>query len=176
MEATVRSSSLTLSCSTQQVADRIKSTFENYKDVVKREKDRREEMARFIARDVFHSALSQLEKNGGKYIGYLKREEDSTNDLDFLTLVATILLSLLPASSITGPHCFTLITVASSQAPEPTGSILIIGNEIAATVKSVVDILGDKVKGGGKGRWQGRIKGRIDGDAWRKIEEALSIS
>lgn len=105
------------------------------------------------------------------------REEDATNDMDFLASVQSKLKDLL--SSEPSQYIFA-IAQSGHNTPSPDGCLLIFGSN-EAIVSKVADSLkkgespyGQRLRGGGRGRWQGKLtEGRFKKDQDEKALEKL---
>lgn len=149
-----------LSCSIDSVSSRVKQMNDNLKDTLRREKRLREEIAEYTAYRLLAAAKSKRTDDKAPLIAALVREEDSTNDMDFLTSVQGKVKDLLKDD--TSPY---ILAIAHSghNTPSPDGCLLIFGsndtsvNQIADKLKKGDTSFGQRLKGGGKGRWQGKL-------------------
>jgi alanyl-tRNA synthetase len=169
--AIVRSSASILGCAAGEVSDRSKIVMNNARDGLKKEKALLEELARLVAKDLASGAFAS---GKNKVVSYY-REEDSTNGLEFLSMLSAELN--IHVTNAGNPTClFNLMATSSPNHPSPTSSIIIFGTEslVQQAAKKLTGIFGDRLKGGGKARWQGKMKdSRIFLDEANRIEEAL---
>lgn len=156
--ATLKSAASELSCSADDVPARAKIALDSLRDTTRREKRVREELAEFVA----HKAVTQARKDAGDaemLVGALVREEDGTNDLEFLTIVQFKIRELLGE---TAKYAFALAQVGNSTAA-PDGCLLLFASDdaivsrMADALKKGETAFGARLKGGGKGRWQGKL-------------------
>ncbi|GAA5971986.1 hypothetical protein JCM11641_002442 [Rhodosporidiobolus odoratus] len=196
----LREAALIAGCGVEgsQLRDKVEGLVVSGRDEVKREKKLVNELATYVARDVFTAAAAAAnartlhEGDSGDGEGAilshaLLREEDSTNSLDFLSAVATELGTLISKTNTqsggkgtaTTPSHLLLLAAgpspsssSSSSTSSSPGALLVIGSPptlVADAGQKVVERLGkDRIKGGGKGRWQGKIAG-----GWVKGDESL---
>jgi misacylated tRNA(Ala) deacylase len=151
-----------LSCSNEEIESRVKQLLDNQKETLRREKRLRDELADFVASKV----LEEAQEIDGITVGAHIRQEDSTNDQEFLLAVYTKLKETLGERKFV----FALAQVGMTT-PSPDGC-LVIGSSDEAIVKKIGDSLkkgetafGSRLRGGGKGRWQGKLsEGRLSKD------------
>ncbi|GAA5880544.1 hypothetical protein JCM8547_002277 [Rhodosporidiobolus lusitaniae] len=182
-----REAALAVGCSVPDLAEKTEALVKGSTEGRRREKKLKEELAGWVAKDLV--AFAAAAKQGGEegvLSAALLREDDATNELPFLTSVASDITTFLSSSSSCTPanHLFLLAsgaTSSSSSAAAAGGAVLIFGSEdlVTAAGKKVVETFGkERVKGGGKGRWQGKVSGKWengDGLLLRKIvEEAVA--
>jgi len=154
-----------LSCSVEAASARVKQTNDSLKDTLRRQKRLREEIADYTASRILEKAKTGRATAEEPLIAALVREEDSTNDMDFLTSVQGKIKDRL--KGVDTPYILALAQSGHST-PSPDGCLLIFGSD-DTTVNKVADRLkkgktkfGQRLKGGGKGRWQGKlIEGRF---------------
>lgn len=150
----VKGASQALSCSSDEVAQRTQQLLDAQKDTLRREKRLREELAEFVALRV----LREAQDIAGVTVAAHIRQEDGTNDQDFLLQIYTKLKDELADR----PFVFALAQVGNTT-PSPDGCLLI-GASDEAVVKRIGEALkkgetafGSRLRGGGKGRWQGKL-------------------
>lgn len=162
---TLKEASQEFSCSAETVSSRVKQMNDSLKDTLRREKRLREEIADYTAHRLLEKARRQRTAADAPLIAALVREEDSTNDMDFLTSVQGKIKDAMKDGNT--PYTFA-IAQSGHSTPSPDGCLLIFGSDDAA-VNAIADKLkkgetafGQRLKGGGKGRWQGKlIEGRF---------------
>jgi misacylated tRNA(Ala) deacylase len=166
-----------LSCSVDSISSRVKQTNDNLKETLRREKRLREEIADYAASRILEKARSSRTAPGATLIAAVVREEDSTNDMDFLTSVQGRVKDQLKGE--TSPYIFA-IAQSGHSTPSPDGCLLIFGNDdtvvakVADKLKKGETTYGQRLKGGGKGRWQGKlIAGRFKKEQDEPVLEAL---
>lgn len=184
--STVRAAGAELSCASEDVPSRTKLALDNAKDSLKREKRMREELAEFVAKHILEEAAArrrQSEEGSAAtaasesppprplLIAHI-REEDSTNDLDFLTSIQFKLKDLLQhhssSSVVEGTRWACALGHVGSTTPNPDGCLMVFASE-DAIVQNFSDLLkkgesklAKRIRGGGRGRWQGKvIEGRL---------------
>lgn len=156
----LKEASQELSCSSETVSSRVKQMNDNLKETLRREKRLREEIAEFTAHRLLEKARSQRNASDTPLVAALVREEDSTNDMDFLTSVQGKVKDLLKEDN--APYAFA-IAQSGHSTPSPDGCLLIFGsddaavNVIAEKLKKGETSFGQRLKGGGRGRWQGKL-------------------
>lgn len=149
-----------LSCSNDEVSNRAKQLLDNQRDMLRREKRLRDELAEFVAFKV----IKEAQDIDGVTVGAHIRQEDSTNDQEFLLAVYTKLKEFMGERKFV----FALAQVGTTT-PSPDGC-LVIGSSDDDIVKKIGDSLkkgdtafGNRLRGGGKGRWQGKLsEGRFN--------------
>lgn len=106
------------------------------------------------------------------------REDDATNDLEFLTAVSFALRSKIDALPSPAPHLFVLACGSSAGTSPASGALLIFGSdaEVAKAGKAVSGVFGSRVKGGGKGKWQGKLSGRWEKEDEQQLETVLETA
>lgn len=166
-----------LSCSMESISSRVKQTNDNLKDTLRREKRLREEIADYTASRILEKAKSTRTAPEAPLIAAIVREEDSTNDMDFLTSVQGRVKDQLKSEN--SPYIFA-IAQSGHSTPSPDGCLLIFGGDdtmlakVADKLKKGETAYGQRLKGGGKGRWQGKvIAGRFKKEQDETILEAL---
>lgn len=152
------------------VVERVKGTLGQAKEGRAREKRLREETAGFLA-ERLAAQLASAKQEGGLKTALLVRDEDATNDIDFLNLVAFKVKEVVPPPA---SPWLVLLACASSISPQSGGAILVTASEDAAgsvdqVGKAIREKLGAKVKGGGKGRWQGKLS---TGETWTASDKS----
>ncbi|KAM0751105.1 ThrRS/AlaRS common domain-containing protein [Meredithblackwellia eburnea MCA 4105] len=170
---TTREASLELGCSTNDLSERVKLLNLSSREGIKREKRMREELAGFVAHKLWAQASSRPDDRAIKWAASV-REEDATNSLDFLLLVAGELKGLASPES---PHVFAIAVGIGASSPTTSGgSLLVFGSEdlVGKAGKEIGEKFKGRVKGGGKGRWQGKLVGaRWELGDEAKLEEVL---
>lgn len=151
-------------------------------ELKRKEKRMKEEIAGHVAKELWENAAVPTNEEGGidaVLAGLSFREEESTNSLDFLSLVSidlTARYNALEPSSSARKYLFILASGDTPGSSEPTnGAILILGSEdlVVKAGKLTAEKLAGKVKGGGKGRWQGKLTDKwVAGDR-EKLEKVL---
>lgn len=154
---TLKLSGQQLSCANDEVDSRVKQLLKNQKDTLRREKRLRDELADFVALQVLKNAHETAD---GITVAAHIRQEDATNDQDFLLAVYTKLKESMTGSA--RRYVFALAQVGVTT-PSPDGC-LVIGSSDETIVKKIGETLkkgdtpfGDRLRGGGKGRWQGKL-------------------
>lgn len=140
----------------------------------------KEELAGYVAKDLCDEALKSVH-GGDDGTAVLKglsfREEDATNALEFLSAVSSDLKTRFDALSGTPrKQLFVLACGGTAGSTGATsGAVLIFGTEdlVVKAGKMVVEKLGGKIKGGGKGRWQGKVTDRWEAGDKEKLEQVL---
>ena len=156
----LRSAGQILSCANEDVSLRLQQLSDNYRDLTRREKRMREELAEVIAARIVQQARAEATDKASDLKGVLVREEDSTNDLEFLVAVMFKIKTALEGS--TTPYTFALAHSGITTSG-PDGSLIIFGsdeasiNRIGAEIRQGKTLLTKRLKGGGKGRWQGKL-------------------
>lgn len=162
---TLRAAGTELSCANDNVDKRVKNLADQYCEATRREKRLREELAESIAFKLIHGARTSQTDDKTPLTGVLVREEEATNDFEFLSLIQAKAKDILSADS-GRDYLFALGQVSDNPQVKPAGCCLIFSNKDELVAK-VSDMLkkGEstlKLKGGGKGRWQGKvIEGRL---------------
>lgn len=157
----LRATGSELSCGFEDIPNRVKILADNFKEISRREKRLRNELADFVAVKIVQQAKAD---NGseGHLLGAIIREEDSTNDIEFLSSVQERVKSILAASDKQQSYAFALGQVGSTEVV-PDGCLLVFTNDemvmskVASEMKAGETQLAKKVRGGGKGKWQGKI-------------------
>jgi len=136
----------------------------------------KEELAGHVAKDLFDSA-TRATGSDAPITGLSFREEESTNGLDFLSLVSMDLSARFAA--LDQPQRKYLFILAHGDTHGSTnpggGSVLILGSEdmVVKAGERTREAFGSKIKGGGKGRWQGKVAEKwVAGDR-EKLEKVL---
>ncbi|KAK9900852.1 ThrRS/AlaRS common domain-containing protein, partial [Cystobasidium minutum MCA 4210] len=149
-----------LSCSAEAVSGRVKQVNDNLEETLRREKRLRDEIAEVTAFRMLQEARSKRKDDDAPLVAAHVREEDSTNDMDFLTSVQAKLKDLLANDK--SQYIFA-VAHSGHTTPSPDGCLLIFGSN-DATVSKIADKLkkgesqyGQRLRGGGKGRWQGKL-------------------
>lgn len=170
--ASMRAAGQELSCTAEDVAPRTKALLESSKEGARMSKRLKEELAEFVAGSILQKAKAASTVNDCALLHALLREEESTNDLDFLLAVQNKLKDAL-ASESGARYAFALAQTGNGTT-FPNGCLLIFASEDAVAAKVAEYIrkgetdLTRRLKGGGKGRWQGKLsEGRF-----RKSDEA----
>lgn len=161
----LRDSSLIMSCSNDDLPSRIQTLSDNAKELGRREKRMRDELAEMVASQAIDKARSQ--SKDGHLIAALVREEDATNDVDFLSLVSTKIKERL-----SGEKAYTFAIAHSGHGNAvPDGCLVVFSSDEAVAARISEEIkkgesqLCKRLKGGGKGRWQGKlVSGRFSRD------------
>lgn len=184
--ATLKAASSELSCSNDKVDVRVKQMNENLKDTLRREKQLRDEVADFTAFRILEEALADSRNSSESPLIWAHvREEDSTNDMDFLSAVQFKLKERLVASG-TKSYIFALAQSGNST-PSPDGCLLIFASDdnivtrVADQLRKGETVYKQRLRGGGKGRWQGKLtEGRFrkaqDESALRKLLESAMLA
>lgn len=104
------------------------------------------------------------------------REEDATNDVDFLSSVQFKMKETLPP----GQRYAVALGQVGNTASAPDGCVIVFASEdaivqkVADTIKKGESKLMKRLKGGGKGRWQGKIvEGRLKLSDREELEQIL---
>ncbi|KAL8279570.1 hypothetical protein RQP46_008132 [Phenoliferia psychrophenolica] len=162
-----RTSALEFGCAPSDLPARVAALSLASRDSLKREKRLREEVAGSVAEGMWRDAK---EAGGDVLKAVSLREEDATNSLEFIVLVAAELKAKVEAEGADVPHVFAIgcgiPPVGSAAATTTGGSLLFVGTEamVAKAGKEVALKFPQRVKGGGKGRWQGKLTG----ERWEK--------
>ncbi|GAA6031373.1 hypothetical protein JCM8097_005629 [Rhodosporidiobolus ruineniae] len=173
--SSAREAALAAGCAVPDLPSKVEGLVAATTEGKRREKRLREELAGYVARDVVDEAVKN--EVGGTLVAAVLREEDATNALDFLTLVASETAGrLVEAEQAKGKKHLVLLacgaTAGSPTAAAAGGAVFIFGSDdalVAAAGKAVGEALGkERVRGGGKGRWQGKVTGR-----WETGDELL---
>ncbi|KAK4051713.1 hypothetical protein OIO90_004663 [Microbotryomycetes sp. JL221] len=170
-QSCLRSSMNELGCSSNELLDRITTLKLTSNELNKKEKKLKEELANFVAQNL----IETMKENKGIENNFLFKQEDSTNSIEFLSLIAMSIKSKLDSSlstSLKSKHLFLLASASTPGNSQPTGgALLIVGTDslVAAAGKLVMNKFQGRLRGGGKGRWQGKITG----DRWLKGDELL---
>lgn len=162
MHSITRSTASEMGCSVGEVSERVGAMKLALGDMGKREKRIRDELAGFVAGEVWSEAVGASGAEGGVYAALSFREEDATNSLEFLAAVSTSLTARLAATPTVTRSLFILATACTPGSSTPAGgALLILGSEdlVLRAGKGVVEKFGARIKGGGKGRWQGKLAG-----------------
>ncbi|GAA5879029.1 hypothetical protein JCM16303_001274 [Sporobolomyces ruberrimus] len=177
-----RSAALEAGCNQSDLADRVGGMVSSLAELKRKEKRMKEEIAGHVAKELWENAAVPTNEEGGidaVLAGLSFREEESTNSLDFLSLVSidlTARYNALEPSSSARKYLFILASGDTPGSSEPTnGAILILGSEdlVVKAGKLTAEKLAGKVKGGGKGRWQGKLTDKwVAGDR-EKLEKVL---
>ena len=142
---------------------------ENLKESNHREYQLREEVANFVASKIIQQAKADA---GGdkRLLAALIREDDSTNDIEFLHLVQNKVNCLLAEAGEEQSYAFAVGQVGKVPVA-PDGYLLVFANDDTVVTKIANDIRSGeteftrRLKGGGKGRWQGKVvEGRLRKD------------
>lgn len=130
----------------------------------------REELATFVAASLWDTATHSTSADG-VISGLSFRQEDATNSLEFLSLLASELKTKVDAAETIPRHLFVLASGATSGSAPAGGAVLIVGSDelVVKAGKAVAAKFGARVRGGGKGRWQGKLSGA----GWEKGDELL---
>lgn len=159
--ATLRSAGQELSCASEDVDRRTKMVVETQKETSRLYKRVKEELAEFVALHCLQQAQADSSENDGALVHAMVRQEDSTNDLDFLLAVHNRLKDLL-AKDNHARYAFALAQTGTGTAT-PDGCLLIFASEdsvvgkAAELIRKAETTLTRRLKGGGKGRWQGKL-------------------
>jgi hypothetical protein len=163
-----------LSCSNEDVAARARLLTDSNREASRKEKRMREEIAESVASKLLVQIKSQSQEEP-VILAHI-REEDATNDVDFLSSVQAKLKDGLPASQ---RYAIALGQVGNT-ASAPDGCVIVFGSEddvvkkVADTIKKGESKLTKRLKGGGKGRWQGKIvEGRLKLSDREELEQLL---
>lgn len=136
----------------------------------------KEEIAGYVAKDLWASATTAASTES-PIVGLSFREEESTNALDFLSLVSMDISARFTA--LDQPSRKYLFILAHGDTHGSTnaggGSVLILGSEdlVVEAGKLTREKLGSKIKGGGKGRWQGKVAEKWAAGDKEKLENVL---
>ncbi|GAA5862738.1 hypothetical protein JCM1840_002657 [Sporobolomyces johnsonii] len=178
-----RSSALEAGCNPADLSERVSALVSGLADLKRKEKRLKEELAGYVAKDLWDEALKSAHSGGDDETtavlrGLSFREEDATNALEFLGAVASDLKTRCDALSETPPRrqLFILACGGTSGSTGATsGAVVIFGTEelVVKAGKMVVEKLGGKIKGGGKGRWQGKVTDRWEAGDKEKLEKVL---
>ncbi|GAA5906613.1 putative alanine--tRNA ligase [Sporobolomyces salmoneus] len=175
-----RNAALEAGCKPLDLAERVEGMVSTLAEIKRREKRLKEELAGHVAKELWDNAIKESQE-GSMIAGMSFREEESTNSLDFLSLVSIDLTSRYNAlnpssSSLPRKYLFLLAVGDTPGSTSPTnGAVLILGSEdlVVKAGKLVVEKLKGKVKGGGKGRWQGKLTDKwVAGDR-EKLEDVV---
>lgn len=166
-----------LSCSADLVAQRTKQMNMNLRETLRREKRLRDEIAALTAHRLLQGARQNRFSEDAPLIAAQVREEDATNDMEFLTSVQSYLKDLLKDEN--SAYLFALAQ-SGHTTPSPDGCLVIFGSDdamvgkVADKIKKGQSLYGQRLKGGGKGRWQGKlIEGRFKTDKDESLLETL---
>lgn len=165
----VRGIAQELNCASTDLVERVAALQVSSRDAGRREKKLREEVAGFLGERLW----SEAERNGMGVVSL--REEDATNDLEFLTAVSFVLRTKMDALPAPVPHLFVLACGSSAGTLLASGALLVFGSdaEVAKAGKAVAATFGSRIKGGGKGKWQGKLSGRWERGDEKLLEEVL---
>jgi misacylated tRNA(Ala) deacylase len=175
--ATLKAAGGELSCSNYKVDSRAKQMNDQLKDAIRREKRLREEVADYTAFRILQDAARASNQSDDKapLVWAHVREEDATNDMDFLTSVQFKLKEQLIAHGKTS-YAFALAHSGIST-PSPDGCLLIFASDdaivsrVADKFKKGETPFQQRLRGGGKGRWQGKL---TDG-RFKKAQDEVSL-
>jgi misacylated tRNA(Ala) deacylase len=163
-----RDIALEYGCQAEDVVERTKNLVVSSKESRAKEKKMGTELAEWVAKDLLDR--SKAASADAKVItGFLHRDEDGTNDLEWLVALSGKIKGILDTDTTSPPHLFAL-AASSSQSGS---SLLIFGQPESLVASAGNDIrakFGARVKGGGKGRWQGKlVEGR-----WKRLMKKRS--
>ncbi|GAA5848505.1 hypothetical protein JCM5353_007455 [Sporobolomyces roseus] len=171
-----RTSALEAGCNPADLADRINGMVSSLGDLKRKEKRMKEEIAGYVAKDLWATPTTAASTDA-PIVGLSFREEESTNALDFLSLVSMDLSARFTA--LDQPNRKYLFILAHGDTHGSTnvggGSVLILGSEdlVVEAGKLTREKLGSKIKGGGKGRWQGKVAEKWAAGDKEKLENVL---
>ncbi|GAA6063220.1 hypothetical protein JCM10212_002442 [Sporobolomyces blumeae] len=178
-----RSSALEAGCNPVDLSERVNAMVASLTDLKRKEKRMKEELGSFVADDLWRNALGQARADdAAPLVGLSFREDDATNSLDFLSAISMDLAARYKSLEGDDPsmaerkHLFVLAHGGTAGSPSSTsGAVLILGSEdlVVKAGKLVIEKLGTKVKGGGKGRWQGKVSAKWEAGDREKLERVL---
>lgn len=172
----VRNTSVELSCPATEILEKVSALQINTRDGGRREKKLREEVAGFLAKDLWNNSNVTTKENEGEIRrAVLLREEDSTNSLEFLSLISFAIKTKWEEYQVENKNSKVLFALASGSKESIGGSLIIFGTEdlVMKASKEMIIEFGSRIKGGGKGRWQGKLAGKWEKDDSNLLSKVL---
>lgn len=167
----VKSATTEMGCAPTELVERLSTLKTSSTDSVRKEKRLREELAGFVAEDLWRTSTEQAGESG--IVGQvLFREDDATNSIEFLSTVSMALKPKVESLAEGKKHLFVLASACTPGNVAPSGgALLITGSDDLVTKagKLVTAKFEGRIRGGGKGRWQGKLSG----DRWAKTDAQL---
>ncbi|KAK4050987.1 hypothetical protein OIV83_003116 [Microbotryomycetes sp. JL201] len=165
----LRQATTDLGCAQNELADRISTLKVTATESLRAVKKLRDELAVLLAEQLWTD--SEPQSSAQLRYGILFKEEDATNNLEFLSAVSTALRTRLESLSKEGQCLLMLASAGTPGNPSSApGSLIIVGSDslVAKAGQLVVQKFQGRIKGGGRGRWQGKMT-----EKWLKGDELM---